>query len=257
MLWVKEKFDCQIEGKREIYCQIEKVRQIPPFGCGRVAVFICPHKILKLILRMARTKQTARRSTGGKSPRNDYVTKAARVNIGGVKKPRRYRPGTVALREIRKYQRQTNTLIPKATFQRLVRELCERDIKSCLHFTSTAMLALQEAAEAYLIELLGDSQLCAIHANRVGIQPKDIVLTRKLRGESGVTEISQATREKLRELKAKRLLQRHERLEELEESSNELGNLDESTDELGNEEESTDEEEEQHNSVPTPERHWA
>merc|ERR1712094_104361 len=73
----------------------------------------------------ARTKQTARKSTGGKAPRKQLATKAARKSAptaGGVKKPHRYRPGTVALREIRKYQKSTDLLIRKAPFQRLVRE---------------------------------------------------------------------------------------------------------------------------------------
>ncbi|MBA0566072.1 hypothetical protein Golob_010922, partial [Gossypium lobatum] len=72
---------------------------------------------------MARTKQTARKSTGGKAPRKQLATKAARKSApttGGVKKPHRYRPGTVALREIRKYQKSTELLIRKLPFQRLV-----------------------------------------------------------------------------------------------------------------------------------------
>lgn len=77
---------------------------------------------------MARTKQTARKSTGGKAPRKQLATKAARKaapTAGGVKKKHRYRPGTVALREIRKYQKSTCTLIPKLRFARLVREIGE------------------------------------------------------------------------------------------------------------------------------------
>ena len=75
---------------------------------------------------MARTKQTARKSTGGKAPRKQLATKAARKSApstGGVKKPHRYRPGTVALREIRRYQKSTELLIRKLPFQRLVREI--------------------------------------------------------------------------------------------------------------------------------------
>uniref|UniRef100_A0A8C9R7L0 Si:ch1073-429i10.3 n=1 Tax=Scleropages formosus TaxID=113540 RepID=A0A8C9R7L0_SCLFO len=70
---------------------------------------------------MARTKQTARKSTGGKAPRKQLATKAARKSApstGGVKKPHRYRPGTVALREIRRYQKSTELLIRKLPFQR-------------------------------------------------------------------------------------------------------------------------------------------
>ncbi|MDG2845156.1 hypothetical protein P7M70_24710, partial [Vibrio parahaemolyticus] len=87
---------------------------------------------------MARTKQTARKSTGGKAPRKQLATKAARKSApttGGVKKPHRYRPGTVALREIRKYQKSTELLIRKLPFQRLVREIAQ-DFKTDLRFQS-------------------------------------------------------------------------------------------------------------------------
>ncbi|CAI0447871.1 unnamed protein product [Linum tenue] len=101
---------------------------------------------------------------------------------GGVKKPHRYRPGTVALREIRKYQKSTELLIRKLPFQRLVREIAQ-DFKTDLRFQSHAVLALQEAAEAYLVGLFEDTNLCAIHAKRVTIMPKDIQLARRIRGE--------------------------------------------------------------------------
>jgi histone H3 len=116
---------------------------------------------------------------------SQLATKAARKSAptaGGVKKPHRYRPGTVALREIRKYQKSTDLLIRKAPFQRLVREVAQ-DFKSDLRFQSTAVLALQEAAEAYLVGLFEDTNLCAIHAKRVTIMPKDIQLARRIRGE--------------------------------------------------------------------------
>lgn len=134
---------------------------------------------------MARTKQTARKSTGGKAPRKQLATKAARKAApatGGVKKPRRWKPGTVALREIRKYQKSTDLLIRKLPFQRLVREIAQ-DFKSDLRFQGTALVALQEATEAYLVSLFEDTNLCAIHAKRVTIIPKDIQLSRRLRGE--------------------------------------------------------------------------
>ena len=171
---------------------------------------------------MARTKQTARKSTGGKAPRKQLATKAARKSApqsGGVKKPHRYRyniellaniginslfithlklfiylltyfrtysiiirPGTVALREIRKYQKSTELLIRKLPFQRLVREIAQ-DFKSELRFQSSAIMALQESAEAYLVGLFEDTNLAAIHAKRVTIMPKDIQLARRIRGE--------------------------------------------------------------------------
>ncbi len=135
--------------------------------------------------KMARTKQTARKSTGGKAPRKQLATKAARKSApatGGVKKPHRYRPGTVALREIRRYQKSTELLIRKLPFQRLVREIAQ-DFKTDLRFQSTAVAALQEASEAYLVGLFEDTNLCAIHAKRVTIMPKDIQLARRIRGE--------------------------------------------------------------------------
>ncbi|KAF4013651.1 hypothetical protein G4228_004808 [Cervus hanglu yarkandensis] len=112
-------------------------------------------------LPMARTKQTARKSTGGKAPRKQLATKAARKSApatGGVKKPHRYRPGTVALREIRRYQKSTELLIRKLPFQRLVREIAQ-DFKTDLRFQSSAVMALQEACEAYLVGLFEDTNL--------------------------------------------------------------------------------------------------
>ena len=135
---------------------------------------------------MARTKQTARKSTGGKAPRKQLATKAARKSAppgatGTTKKKTRYKPGTVALREIRQYQKSTDLLIRKLPFQRLVREIAN-DFKVDLRFQSTAVLALQEAAEAYLVGLFEDTNLCAIHAKRVTIMPKDMQLAQRIRG---------------------------------------------------------------------------
>ena len=108
---------------------------------------------------------------------------------GGVKKCYRYRPGTVALKQIRQYQKSTELLIRKLPFQRLVREIASDSevIKSPLcgkvRFQSAAVMALQEAAEAYLVGLFEDTNLCTIHARRVTIMPKDIQLARRIRGE--------------------------------------------------------------------------
>ena len=108
---------------------------------------------------------------------------------GGVKKRYRYRPGTVALKQIRQYQKSTDLLIRKLPFQRLVREIASDSevIKSPLcgkvRFQSAAIMALQEATEAYLVGLFEDSNLCAIHARRVTIMPKDIQLARRIRGK--------------------------------------------------------------------------
>jgi histone H3 len=138
---------------------------------------------------MARNKQTARKSTGGRAPRVHLAQKAARKSVpsegaygAGVKKPHRYRPGTVALREIRRYQRSTELLIRKLPFQRLVREVAQ-DFRSDLRFQSHAIMALQEASEAYLVSLFEDTLMCAEHARRVTIFPKDMQLARRIRGE--------------------------------------------------------------------------
>ncbi|KIM42870.1 hypothetical protein M413DRAFT_444508 [Hebeloma cylindrosporum] len=156
---------------------------------------------------MARTKQSARKSTGGKAPRKQIlfeqmatktthngekdtrlVRKTAmnsRKSIGGVKKAHRFRPGTVALREIRRYQKSTELLIRKLPFQRLVREISQ-DYKTDLRFQSSAIAALQEVAEAYIIALFEDTNLACLHAKRVTIMPRDMILARRLRGESGL-----------------------------------------------------------------------
>jgi len=135
---------------------------------------------------MARTKQTNPVQFRGKSlaVRCALQVDAERANVKQTKKtkPHRYRPGTVALREIRKYQKSTDLLIRKAPFQRLVREIVQ-DMKKEVKFQSTALLCLQEAAEAHLIGLFEDTNLCAIHAKRVTILPKDMQLARRIRGE--------------------------------------------------------------------------
>jgi histone H3 len=99
------------------------------------------------------------------------ATKKFAPSTGGFKKPRRYRPGTVALREIRRYQKSTDLLIRKLPFQRLVREIAQQ-VRENTRFQGSAVLALQEASEAYLVGLFEDTNLCAIHAKRVTIMPK-------------------------------------------------------------------------------------
>jgi histone H3 len=135
---------------------------------------------------MARTKQTAKKATGGKVPWKPLATKAARKAApctGGVKRPHRYRPGTVALREIRKYQKSHELLIRKLPFQRLVKEIAQEFEIAHLWWHSAAIGALQEAAEDYLVGIFQDTQLCALHAKRVTIMPKDMQLARRIRGE--------------------------------------------------------------------------
>ncbi len=94
----------------------------------------------------------------------------------------KYRPGTVALHEIQHFQKSTELLIRKAPFGRLVREVVQ-DFKRDLRVQATAIKALQEAAEAYLVSIFKDINLCALHTKRVMIKPKDIQLARHIRGE--------------------------------------------------------------------------
>ena len=127
---------------------------------------------------MVRVKQKARRSAFG------TARKAARrtAPTQGVKQTHRYKPGTVALREIRRYQKSTELLIRKLPFQRLVREIMQ-EYRTDVRVQGSALLALQEASEAYLVGLFEDTQLCAMHRNCVTILPKDIQLARRIRGE--------------------------------------------------------------------------
>ena len=118
-------------------------------------------------LPMKKFKKSAR-STNKAGQKNQPFT-------GGIKKPHHYHPGTMALREIRRYQKSTELLIRKLPFAGLVREIAQ-DFKTDLHFQQEAIAALQEASEAYLVGMFEDTNLCAIHAKRVTIMPKDIQL---------------------------------------------------------------------------------
>ncbi|KAG0633345.1 histone-fold-containing protein [Tuber brumale] len=156
---------------------------------------------------MAKSKAVARKSTGGKAPPKKSTKTVKRPSGVGARagdpvpaKPttaRRWKPGTRALREIRQYQKSTDLLIRKLPFARLVREIA-LDYTNAAHLNglggsgvddlrwqSTAILALQEAAEAYLVHLFEDSNLLAIHAKRVTIMQKDIQLARRIRGAWG------------------------------------------------------------------------
>jgi len=97
-------------------------------------------------------------------------------------KPKRFRPGTVALREIRKYQRSTDLLIRKLPFARLTREITNNLAPEPFRWTAEGLLALQEASEDFIVHLLEDTNLCAMHAKRVTIMPKDMQLARRIRG---------------------------------------------------------------------------
>ena len=134
----------------------------------------------KKVVLSKKKKQSSQTSTGSKSG-----SKAGRKTApaeGGVKKQRRFRPGTVALREIKRAQRETHQLIQRAPFQRLIRAITIA-IDPEIRFQSQALVAIQEASEAYLIGLFEDTNLCAIHANRVTVMKKDMELARRIRGE--------------------------------------------------------------------------
>ena len=114
--------------------------------------------------------------------------KAPSPHARAPRKPHRFRPGTVALREIRCFQRSTELLIRKLPFQRLVREIAEEQVSSRfpngVRFQSGAVMALQEAAETYLVKKMADSNLEAIHAKRVTVMPKDMRIARNIAGET-------------------------------------------------------------------------
>ena len=119
---------------------------------------------------------------GGKSPRS------LQQLTPGMKKKHRFRPGTVALREIRKYQRSTELLIKKLPFQRIVKSIAEEQASGTsfpngVRFEKNAIVALHEAYEAYQISLFEDTNLECIHRKRQTITPKDIQLARRIRGE--------------------------------------------------------------------------
>lgn len=165
---------------------------------------------------MARTKKTARKGTGqkalpkGRHNNHSKVSVKTAVSNNNVKKPHRYRPGTVALREIRRYQKSTELLMRRAPFGRLVKEIAQ-EYKTDLRFHAPGLLAIQEAAEAHLVVsgvseshespchfttlfftpihfnlqgLFADTMLLTIHRKRVTVTARDMQLARRIRGDS-------------------------------------------------------------------------
>ncbi|KAJ3296292.1 centromeric DNA-binding histone H3-like protein cse4 [Borealophlyctis nickersoniae] len=135
----------------------------------------------------------ARPAPSQKSPVKRGSARKSATTVSPAKKPHRYRPGTVALREIRKYQKSTELLLRKLPFARLVKEVSselstinyEEGLTQPPRWQSSAILALQEATEAFMVHLFEDANLCAIHAKRVTIMQKDIQLARRIRGPWG------------------------------------------------------------------------
>merc|ERR1719508_48819 len=128
-----------------------------------------------------KTDRTAGKTNNLKQPQKQSQTKS-----DGEKTRRRYRPGYKALREIRKFQKSTHLLIPKMPFSRLVKEVATNVMNERpnepLRFQVLALQCLQEAAEAYLVQLFEDTVLCAIHA-KITVMRKDMALARRIRGQ--------------------------------------------------------------------------
>ena len=116
-------------------------------------------------------------TVGGKAPWKEFL------KAGKVKKTRKYQPGTVALQEIQQFQKSAELLIRKLPFSWLVHEIAQAVGKTDLHFQASTIICLQEAAEAFLVGLMEDTNLCTIHAKRVTIMPKDIQLACHIWGE--------------------------------------------------------------------------
>ena len=131
----------------------------------------------------AATKVSSKSKTMNKKSMSKKIAPAkGGVKNGEEKRTRRNRAGTVALREIKRYQRSTKCLLPRAPFHRLVRNIT-MSYDSDLRFQSNALVALQEASEAYLVGIFEDTNLCAIHAKRATIMKKDMELARRIRGD--------------------------------------------------------------------------
>ena len=141
----------------------------------------------------APAKGPARKTVSAKAARKTLpLNRRSAPATGGVKKPHRYRPGTVALREIRRYQKTTNLLIPKICYQRFLREIssdpnkCSQPSDGPFRWQGSAILATQTVAEDYLTVQLEDANVCALHSKRVTVMPKDIQLVRRIKGEEAV-----------------------------------------------------------------------
>lgn len=136
-----------------------------------------PYKIVRDDFTAA---QIAAASKAAKSP----IRKLARQGVvqqarAPPSRPHRYKSGTVALREIRRYQKSTELLIPKLPFSRLAREIMQ-EFKTDLRVQRSALMALQEAAETYIVGVFEDANLCTIHVGRQTVMPKDVQLAQRI-----------------------------------------------------------------------------
>eukprot|EP00879_Flechtneria_rotunda_P011280 GHRR01011784.1.p3 GENE.GHRR01011784.1~~GHRR01011784.1.p3 ORF type:complete len:156 (+),score=32.61 GHRR01011784.1:225-692(+) len=129
------------------------------------------------------TPPSIRKTSGTPDPRSPGVARRTSAPAPQTERRKhRYRPGTRALQEIRKYQKSTELLIRKLPFARVVREIGNQVAPEPFRWTAEALLALQEATEDFIVHLFEDCNLCAIHAKRVTIMPKDLQLARRIRG---------------------------------------------------------------------------
>ena len=145
---------------------------------------------------MARTNQTAAKSTGGPAPRAELAIKAARKPALGSKSPREGYRRRKVLAEIRKLQKSTELLLPKKPFERLLRETLQDSRPEAYRMQSTAVRTAHVAAEDFIVGLLQDANRCAAHAKRITVNWKDIALAVRLRGlDEGVLLGWKLTRE--------------------------------------------------------------
>jgi histone H3 len=146
---------------------------------NRLSAIKRPRHVVKKALEEAEAEESGAEETRTPASPSD----ANENNETAPRKPHRYRPGTVALREIRRYQKSTDTLIPKMALARVIRELAE-NIKPGLRFQISAIDAIQSASESFLVNLFEDTNLCALHAGRVSITKKDLLLARRIRRDA-------------------------------------------------------------------------
>ena len=136
--------------------------------------------------KMARVKNTPIKSSEGKNVRKNLATKASTKikSTGGIGRPTRYGPGVVALREIRRYQKSTELMIPKTAFTNLVRELANEYAGNVLRFSASAISALQECTEKHLVAIFENANLATIQCKRVTVTPKDFHLVLRIGGNN-------------------------------------------------------------------------
>ena len=145
----------------------------------------------KELVKAARVKRLAGKSDpyASKNPRAPIpATAACKANpaTSGIKKPRNHRPGVVALCEIRGFQNSIDLLILLLSFSCVVHEVAQ-DFRMDLYFQSSAFMAIQEAVEAYLVNLFEATNLCTIHRNQQTIVPKNFSLVKAISHISGIS----------------------------------------------------------------------